>query len=109
MIKQVSNLGLEVIGMVKQLKQRYMYNGKLYTLPQLQKLVRFSKVSDILGSLRVTTKDGMPVKIVFVKNRNKKSECLYILSTDMTLSDDEIVRIYGNRWSINAFLKPSNH
>nr|WP_308593118.1 transposase [uncultured Criibacterium sp.] len=105
MIKQVSNFGLEVIGMVKQLKQRYMYNGKLYTLPQLQKLVRFSKVSDILGSLRVTTKDGMPVKIVFVKNRNKKSECLYILSTDMTLSDDEIVRIYGNRWSIECFFK----
>lgn len=91
--------------MVKQLKQRYIYNEKSYTLVQLQRLVKFSKVSDILGSLKVTTKDAIQVKIVFVKNRNKKSECLYILCTDMTLSDEEIVRIYGNRWSIECFFK----
>ena len=39
--------------------------------------------------------------------RNKKSECLYILSTDVTLNDAEIVRIYGNRWSIECFFKAS--
>ena len=105
MIKSISELGLEVIGMVKQLKQRYIYNEKSYTLVQLQRLVKFSKVSDILGSLKVTTKDAIQVKIVFVKNRNKKSECLYILCTDMTLSDEEIIRIYGNRWSIECFFK----
>ncbi len=40
-------------------------------------------------------------------NRNKKSECLYLLSTDCSLSDSEIVRIYGNRWSIECFFKAS--
>lgn len=44
-----------------------------------------------------TSKTGIPLKIVFVRNRNKKSESLYILSTDTSLSDTEIVRIYGNR------------
>ena len=42
---------------------------------------------------------------MFVRNRNKKSECLYLLSTDCSLSDAEIVRIYGNRWSIECFFK----
>ena len=37
----------------------------------------------------------------------KKSECLYLLSTDCSLSDSEIVRIYGNRWSIKCFFKAS--
>ncbi|MDE6923632.1 MAG: hypothetical protein K2P59_00010 [Acetatifactor sp.] len=52
----------------------------------------------------MTTKTGIPVKIVIVRNRNKKSECLYLLSTDCSLSDAEIVRIYGNRWSIEFIL-----
>ena len=36
-----------------------------------------------------------------------KPECLYLLSTDCSLSDSEIVRIYGNRWSIECFFKAS--
>ena len=61
----------------------------------------------MFGSLVVTTKTGIPVKIVFVRNRNKKSECLYLLSTDTSLNNAEIVRIYGNRWSIECFFKAS--
>lgn len=100
MIRKILELGLDVIEMVKQLKQRYYFNGKLYTLPELQKFVKYNSASNIFGSLYVTTKNGIPVKIVFVRNRNKKSECLYLLSTNTMLSDSEIVRIYGNRWSI---------
>lgn len=40
-------------------------------------------------------------------NRNKKSECLYLLGTDTSLNNAEIVRIYGNRWSIECFFKAS--
>jgi hypothetical protein len=107
MIKSILAEGLDVIGMVKQLNQRYSYKGNAYTLPQLQKFVSFDGARNIFGSLCVTTKNGIPVKIVFVRNRNKKSECLYLLSTDCSLSDAEIVRIYGNRWSIECFFKAS--
>lgn len=107
MIQSILELGLDVIGMVKQLKQRYYLNGKAYTLPELQKFVCYNGATNIFGSLYVTTKKGISVKIVFVRNRNKKSECLYILSTDTMLSDSEIVRIYGNRWSIECFFKTS--
>ena len=107
MIGAILNTGLDVIGMVKQLKQRYTYNGKQYKLQELKKFVCFDGARNIFGSLIVTTKTGIPVKIVFVRNRNKKSECLYILSTDTSLSNSEIVRIYGNRWSIECFFKSS--
>ena len=107
MIKEILETGMNAIGMVKQLKQRYTYAGKKYTLHELKKFVNFSGARNIFGSLIVTTKTGIPVKIVFVRNRNKKSECLYILSTDISLSDAEIVRIYGNRWSIECFFKSS--
>ena len=107
MIKSILSKGLDVIGMVKQLNQRYNYKGKAYTLPELQKFVTFDGARNIFGSLYVTTKNEIPVKIVFVRNRNKKSECLYLLSTDCSLSDAEVVRIYGNRWSIECFFKAS--
>lgn len=107
MLKKVLSLGIDVIGMVKQLKQRYTYRGRQYTLPELKRFVRFEGSKNIFGSLVVTTKTGIPVKIVFVRNRNKKSECLFILSTNCSVNDAEIVRIYGNRWSIECFFKSS--
>lgn len=107
MVKAILAEGLDVIGMVKQLKQRYHYKGKSYTLPELWKFVRFDGGRNIFGSVCVTTKSGIPVKLVYVRNRNKKSEYLCLLSTDYSLSDAEIVRIYGHRWSIECFFKAS--
>ncbi len=49
--------------------------------------------------------NGTPVKIIFIHIRNKKSEWLAILSTDRTLSEQEIVRICGMRWDIEVFFK----
>ena len=107
MLAKILETGIDAIGMVKQLKQCYNYQGKAYTLPELRGFVRFDNNKNIFGSIIVTTKTGIPVKIVIVRNRNKKSGCLYLLSTDCSLSDAEIVRIYGNRWSIECFFKAS--
>ena len=107
MLEKILGTGMDAIGMVKQLKQRYNYRGKAYTLPELCRFVRFDNNKNIFGSIHATTKTGIPVKIVVVRNHNKKSECLYLLSTDCSLSDAEIVRIYGNRWSIECFFKAS--
>ncbi|MBE6842159.1 MAG: hypothetical protein E7510_04940, partial [Ruminococcus sp.] len=46
---------------------------------------------------------AVPAKIVFVRNRNKRSDYLCILSTDTSLTEDEIIRIYGKRWSLVTF------
>ena len=105
-VKKLSDLGLNVIGMVKDLKQRYYHNGRLYTLPQLAKIAMDKENKWLYHSLLVRTrKNNLPVRIVFVQNRNKKSELLYLLSTDNALSEDEIIRIYGMRWNIETFFK----
>ena len=107
-IKELANIGLSVIGMVKNLKQRYVYNGRRYTLPQLAKIAMDKNAKQLYRSLLVRTgKFDIPVRIVFVRNRNKKSELLYLLTTDPALSEDEIIRIYGIRWSIETFFKAS--
>jgi hypothetical protein len=48
--------------------------------------------------------DGLPAKIVFVRNRNTRG-WMAILSTNIDLPDEEIVRIYGKRWDIEVFFK----
>ena len=46
----------------------------------------------------------IPVKLVFVEARESK-EFLTILSTDTSISEEEILRIYGKRWNIEVFFK----
>ena len=108
-IKEVVKDGIDVIGMLKDNKQRYSYKGKLYNLKQLAMFVNFSTPGSILGSVYVKTgRHGIPVKLVFVRNRNKKSEYIIILTTDCSLPESEVVRIYGSRWSIEVFsVQPS--
>lgn len=72
--KEILGIGLDVVGMVKQLKQRYLYQGKSYTLSQLRKFMRHENAVNIFGSVLVHTRDGIPVKIVFIRNWNKKSK-----------------------------------
>ncbi len=105
MIKAILDKRLHIIGMVKQLKQRYIYNGQIMTLSELRATLPANSRSEIIGSLHVQTKQGIPVKIVFIQNRNNKREWLSILTTDTTLEDQEIIRIYGMRWSIEVFFK----
>ena len=108
-IKQIKELGLEVIGMLKDNKQMYRYHGRLFDLSTIAAHhVRFNTRQDCLGSIVVYTRyDRIPVKLVFIRNRNKRDEYLIILSTDCTLSDEEIVRRYGYRWSIECCFKVS--
>ena len=43
-------------------------------------------------------------KIVFVRNRSTR-KWLALLSTDVTLADEEIVKLYKRRWDIEVFSK----
>jgi len=106
LIKDIKEQGLDVIGMVKNLKQRYLVDGERVSLEQLYRLATPTDgKKGTLRSIHTVQANGVPIKVVFVRNRNKKSDWLAILSTDCTLSDQEIIRIYGMRWDIEVFFK----
>ena len=52
-------------------------------------------------------KDGGVIlaKVVYVRNRNKKKDCLCLISTDISLNEEEIIHIYGKRWDTEVFFK----
>ena len=105
-IKRVLGEGLDVIGMLKDNKQQYWYKGRLYGLRELSNFICFNSQKEIFGSINVKTKyHSIPVKLVFVRNRNKRNEYIVILTTDRSLADSEVVRYYGSRWSIECCFK----
>ena len=102
-----TQMGLSVIGMVKDKSQRYLAGKRIVNLTELHHLAQpvISASTDVLRSIVTSMKPGLPVKIVFVRHRHKKKEWLAVLSTDTTLSETEIIRIYGMRWDIETFFK----
>jgi len=100
-----------VICMAKDMKTiLYRYQGQRVRLSNLYKLLKKRPGNaTLLASVIVETAEGQLVKIVFVRHRRYKRRWLAILSTDVDLSDDEIVRIYGKRWDIEVFFKMMKH
>ena len=97
---------IDVIGMVKKTsKIFYRYNGHAMDLMAIySKLKKRRGRAKILASAQVRLKDGRKAKLVFVRDKRKK-DWLALLSTDITLPDADVVRIYGKRWDIEVFFK----
>ena len=107
LIQEVTRRGLQVIGMVKNDNKRYLVNGqrlclkKLYAVaPRIEGNNRY-----ILRLIQTDLAPGIPVTVVFVRHRSKKNEWLAILSTDLALTAQDIIRIYRMRWEIEVFFK----
>lgn len=105
-IKDIKTREINVICMLKDMPRiRYGYNGDRYRLSDLYAVVgKNGDKSDIITSVLVDC-DGLPARIVYVRNRNNKREWLAILSTDIMISEEEIIRIYGIRWDIEVYFK----
>ncbi len=39
------------------------------------------------------------------KVESKRKDCLVLVSTDVSISEEEIIRVYGKRWDIKVFFK----
>nr|WP_208107146.1 transposase [Halanaerobium congolense] len=106
----VKNIGYDVIAMAKKTsKVHYLYNGEMQPLTKIFRENRKRRGrSRYLLSVEVTiVKDeqSIPARIVYVRNRNKRNKYLALITTDMKLTEEEVIRIYGKRWEIEVFFK----
>ena len=110
-IASVVKRKLDVICMLKiSSKINYLYKGEWMNLKEIYKRVKPSAKGDVIGSVIASIRESkknpelVEVKIVFVKDRHSKN-WLAVLSTNMAISEEEIIRIYGKRWDIEVFFK----
>jgi len=101
---------IDVIGMVKKTpKILYRCEGYQMDLKAIyRKLKKRRCRAKILASILIELKEGLPAKLVFVRDKRKK-DWLALLSTDIKLADEDIVCIYRKRWDIEVFLKMAKH
>lgn len=106
-IKEIVGRGLHVIGMIKNDNKRYLVNGDRLSLKDLYLAAPRveGKNANILRSIRTELVPGIPVLVVFIRHRTKKNEWLAILSTDLSLTVEEVIQIYSMRWDIEVFFK----
>jgi len=101
---------VQVICMLKAMKTTYGYQGAQVTLNELYKSLRKrTGRAKILASCVVTlgsAVDGTAImaKIMFVRDRSSRN-WLALLSTDVRLADEEIIKLYKRRWDIEVFFK----
>lgn len=112
-------LGLDVITMLKQDRTKYIFEGKELSIKEIFKIIvkreRLKRRQEhrngnfngrkwqYCTKVTIKERDGegeKEVTIVFVQNRNKKSEFLAILSTDTELTPEQVIEYFGVRWSI---------
>jgi IS4 transposase len=103
---------LHVIAMVKKTtKVRYRYEGEMLSVTKIYSRNRKRRGrSKYLLSVEVELcsrdrTESIPARLVYVRKRSNRKEYLVLISTDMDLPEDEIIRIYGKRWDIEVFFK----
>ena len=105
----VKNIGLDSIAMIKKSSRIYYeYEGKQLSIKKIFGLCKKRRGrSKYLLSVNVMTgKDQkIPAKIVCVRNKKNKKDWIAFICTNLELSEEEIVRIYGKRWQIEVFFK----
>lgn len=106
----VKETGYDVIGMIKKTPKMYFqYGGDSIPLTEIYKRNKKRRGrSKYLLSVNVDVvkdEESIPAKVVYVRNKNNRKDYLCLISTDTSLSEEEIVRIYGKRWDIEVFFK----
>lgn len=109
-LHSVKEIGYDVIAMVKKTpKMFFRYHGEDMPLTNIynKNKKRRGRSKYLLSVMVDVVKDGksIPAKVVYVRNKNKKNEYLCLISTDVNLAEEEIIRIYGKRWDIEVFFK----
>lgn len=110
-IRRIKGLGIDTICMLKDMpKVTYGLHGFPLTLQGLYKSVRkrcgrAKVLAEVLVTIGADEQgDSMAAKVVFVRDRNSR-KWLGLLSTDTTLTAEEIIKLYGLRWDIEVFFK----
>ena len=111
-IKEMNELGLKVISRIANNNKIWNFIGKEKTLQEIynkfkavktEKLGHYGKkIKYRYFSVVVEHKNAGKLKIVFIKTKEK---LIPIVSTDLTINDEEIIEIYKRRWDIEQGYK----
>ena len=108
-------LALDVIAMVKKSsKVFYEYQGKQLDIKKIYSMNRkrpgrskylLSVQVNLIQKENRKVVSSIPARIVYVRNKSNRKDWIALISTDMDISEEEIIRCYGARWNIEVYFK----
>ena len=108
-ITAIHSKGMDVIAMIKKSSRiKYSYCGEQLNIKEIycRNKKRHGRSKYLLSvDVMVGKENPIPAKIVCVRNKANRKDWLAFICTDTTLSEEEIIRIYGKRWQIEVFFK----
>jgi len=110
-IIKIFNLGLHVIGRLKNTPNlKYIVDGKKDTLAHIynsnkKRPGRSKYLLSVPAQIYDVENNILDVKLVYVRDRSNKKKWIGFICTDLSLTEEEVIAIYGKRWSIEVFFK----
>jgi len=113
-IIKIRALKLHVVSRVKDTtKIKYLVNGEKKTAKEIfrgnkkrrGKSRYMLSVPITLYAMEDKTEVTIPARLIYVRNRNKRNDWIALISTDMEMSEDDVISLYGKRWDIEVFFK----
>ena len=108
-ITTIKSKGMDVIAMIKKSSRiKYTYGDEQLNIKEIysRNKKRRGRSKYLLSvDIMVGKENPIPAKIVCVRNKANRKDWLAFVCTDTSLSEEEIIRIYGKRWQIEVFFK----
>ena len=108
-VTDIHSKGMNVIAMIKKSSRiKYSYCGEQLNIKEIysRNKKRRGRSKYLLSvDVMVGKENPISAKIVCVRNKANRKDWLAFICTDTTLSEEEIIRIYGKRWQIEVFFK----
>ena len=113
MFRKLCGFGVHGVGMLKNMpKVLYKFGNRKYTLQSLYGLVK-SRIPKDKDTYSVTVtlpgngkeKADLRLKIVLVNDKRSKDNWCAVATTDLNLTNEQILVLYSRRWDIEVFFK----
>ena len=109
-VMSILGIGFHSIGRLKNSKTRYWLGEQAHTLKELydtskKRRGRSKYLLSIAVAIKNSDGEAANARIVYVRDRSKAKKWIAFLCTDMELTEEQIIELYGKRWSIEVFFK----
>ena len=110
-IMKILKLNLHTVGRLKNTpKIKYIFDGERKTISQIYKSKRkrpgrSKYLLSVMAQIYDADDNKVDVKLIFVRDRNDRKKWIGFICTDLSLTEEQIIALYGKRWSIEVFFK----
>ena len=111
-IMGIKKLGYDVVARLKNHENyRYLHDGHSRSISQIHRACpKRPGRSRYLLSVDVAVQHAdfettVDAKIIYIRDRNNRKKWIALISTDITLSEEDVIALYAKRWDIEPFHK----